>query len=140
MNPARILVVDDTPQNVMLLATSSRRWATPGSRRVGPEALARIAAETPQLVPLTSSCRSWTATKSAGAIRNDPKTAILPVATVTVVAPAEERTKGLEAGADDFLTKPIDLDELRRRVRGCCGSSRSTKRSSRRGGSLRSGT
>jgi adenylate cyclase len=50
-------------------------------------------------------------------IRENPATGILPVVMVTASDPAQERIKGLEAGADDFLTKPINQPELLARVR-----------------------
>jgi class 3 adenylate cyclase len=50
-------------------------------------------------------------------LRRDSATAILPVVMVTALDPTEERVKGLEAGADDFLTKPINQAELLARVR-----------------------
>jgi class 3 adenylate cyclase len=51
------------------------------------------------------------------AIRANAETAILPVVMVTALDPAQERVKGLEAGADDFLSKPINQPELLARVR-----------------------
>jgi len=50
-------------------------------------------------------------------LRGDPSTEILPVIMVTALDPAQERLKGLEAGADDFLIKPINQAELLARVR-----------------------
>jgi class 3 adenylate cyclase len=50
-------------------------------------------------------------------IRENPATQILPVVMVTALDPGEERIKGIEAGADDFLTKPINQAELLARVR-----------------------
>ena len=49
--------------------------------------------------------------------REDPATAMLPVVMVTALDPAQERVKGIEAGADDFLSKPINQAELLARVR-----------------------
>ena len=45
-------------------------------------------------------------------IRENPATAMLPVIMVTALDPSDERVKGIEAGADDFLTKPINQGEL----------------------------
>jgi class 3 adenylate cyclase len=50
-------------------------------------------------------------------IRENPTTAMLPVVMVTALDPAQERVKGIEAGADDFLAKPIHQPELLARVR-----------------------
>ena len=50
-------------------------------------------------------------------IRENPATAMLPVVMVTALDPAQERVKGIEAGADDFLSKPINQPELLARVR-----------------------
>ena len=50
-------------------------------------------------------------------IRADPATALLPVVLVTSLDPQQERVKGIEAGADDFLSKPINQAELFARVR-----------------------
>ena len=51
------------------------------------------------------------------AIRADPAHAMLPVVLVTALDPAQERAKGLDAGADDFLSKPVSQHELLARVR-----------------------
>ena len=51
------------------------------------------------------------------AIRADPAHAMLPVVLVTALDPAQERAKGLDAGADDFLSKPVNQPELLARVR-----------------------
>ena len=50
-------------------------------------------------------------------LRGDPGTALLPVVLVTSLDPQQERVKGMEAGADDFLSKPINQAELFARVR-----------------------
>ena len=50
-------------------------------------------------------------------IRENPATAMLPVVMVTALDPGQERVKGIDAGADDFLSKPINQPELLARVR-----------------------
>jgi DNA-binding response OmpR family regulator/GGDEF domain-containing protein len=116
--PARILVVDDTPVNVKLLAdlaaAKGYRVATASS---GTEALASIRESPPDLVLLDVVMPGMSGYEVCRAIRQNPATAILPVVLVTALDPHEERVKGLEAGADDFLTKPIHAQELVARVR-----------------------
>ena len=116
--PARILVVDDQPLNVKLLADSLRSHGyeilTANSGR---EALESIGAEPPDLVLLDVVMPEMNGYEVCRAIRARRETQILPVIMVTALDPQEERIKGLEAGADDFLTKPINQPELLARVR-----------------------
>jgi class 3 adenylate cyclase/CheY-like chemotaxis protein len=116
--PAKILVVDDLPQNVKLLAdllaVKGYAVATVAS---GAEALEKVETERPDLVLLDVMMPEMSGYEVCRAIRDDPATGILPVVMVTSLDPAQERIKGLEAGADDFLTKPINQGELLARVR-----------------------
>jgi serine phosphatase RsbU (regulator of sigma subunit) len=116
--PAHILVVDDTPHNVTLLTDllSVKGYAV-SSAANGEEALACIAADCPDLVLLDVVMPGLSGYDVCQAIRADPATGILPVVMVTALDPSTERIKGLEAGADDFLAKPINQAELLARVR-----------------------
>ncbi len=118
MSPAKILVVDDTPQNVKLLADllTVKGYAVVTAAS-GPEALERVDAERPDLVLLDVVMPEMSGYEVCRKIREDPATGLLPVVMVTALNPTEERIKGLEAGADDFLTKPINQAELLARVR-----------------------
>jgi len=113
-----ILVVDDIAKNVKLLAdvltAKGFRTSTAAS---GPEALERLAADPPDLVLLDVMMPGMSGYEVCQAIRSDPRHAILPVVLVTALDPAQERIKGLDAGADDFLTKPVNQAELMARVR-----------------------
>ena len=113
-----ILVVDDVPRNVKLLAdvlaAKGYRTSTAAS---GEEALAAIAVEPPDLVLLDVMMPGLSGYDVCRAIRADPQLAMLPVVLVTALDPAKERITGLEAGADDFLGKPIQQAELMARVR-----------------------
>jgi len=116
--PAKILVVDDTPRNVKLLADLlSAKGYTVATADSGPAALKQIEAEPPDLVLLDVVMPGMTGYEACRKIRENPATGILPVVMVTALDPAEERINGLEAGADDFLTKPINQPELLARVR-----------------------
>jgi class 3 adenylate cyclase/CheY-like chemotaxis protein len=116
--PARILVVDDTPHNVKLLADllGARGYAVTTAAS-GPEALTLIEKECPDLVLLDVVMPGMSGYDVCRKIRENAGTAILPVVMVTALDPTQERVKGLEAGADDFLTKPINQPELLARVR-----------------------
>ena len=115
---ARVLVVDDTPLNVKLLSdlltVNGYRVLTASS---GPEALEKIQAERPDLVLLDVMMPEMSGYEVCARIRGNPATAILPVVMVTSLDPHQERTKGLDAGADDFLTKPVNQPELLARVK-----------------------
>jgi len=113
-----ILVVDDTAQNVKLLAdvlvAKGYRAITAAS---GSQALAAIERERPDLVLLDVVMPEMSGYEVCRKIRDNPATAMLPVVMVTALDPAQERVKGIDAGADDFLTKPINQPELLARVR-----------------------
>jgi adenylate cyclase len=115
---ARILVVDDTPHNVKLLADllSAKGYAV-STAASGREALAKVDAEHPDLILLDVVMPEMSGYEVCRKLRDNPATAVLPVVLVTALDPGEERIKGLESGADDFLTKPIQQAELLARVR-----------------------
>jgi class 3 adenylate cyclase/CheY-like chemotaxis protein len=115
---AKILVVDDTPQNVKLLADLlGAKGYDVVTAASGAEALAKVAEERPDLVLLDVVMPQMSGYEVCRTIRANPDTAILPVVLVTALDPGQERLKGLDAGADDFLTKPIHQAELLARVR-----------------------
>jgi class 3 adenylate cyclase/CheY-like chemotaxis protein len=116
--PPKILVVDDTPKNVKLLADllSAKGYAV-ATADSGAAALAQVEAEKPDLVLLDVVMPEMSGYEVCRKIRENPATEILPVVMVTALDPAEERVKGLDAGADDFLSKPINQAELLARVR-----------------------
>ena len=116
--PPNILVVDDTPRNVKLLADLlSVKGYVVRTAASGREALAKIDEEPPDLVLLDVVMPELSGYEVCRKIRDNPATKMLPVVMVTALDPSQERVKGIEAGADDFLTKPINQPELLARVK-----------------------
>jgi class 3 adenylate cyclase len=116
--PAKVLVVDDTPANVKLLADllGVKGYAVCTAVN-GEEALAKVASEAPDLVLLDVMMPGLSGYDVCRRLREHPDTALLPVVLVTSLDPQQERVKGIEAGADDFLSKPINQPELFARVK-----------------------
>jgi adenylate cyclase len=83
----------------------------------GEEALARIAEQPPDLVLLDIMMPGLSGYDVCRRIRADPATALLPVVLCTSLDPKQERINGIEAGADDFIPKPINRQELFARVK-----------------------
>ena len=115
---AKVLVVDDTPKNVKLLADIlTARGYNVVTAASGAEALSQVEAERPDLVLLDVVMPEMSGYEVCRKLRTNPATQLLPVVMVTALDPGEERVKGIEAGADDFLTKPINQAELLARVK-----------------------
>ncbi len=115
---ARILVVDDIDSNVRLLeAKLSSEYYEVLTASDGPTALAIAASELPDIVLLDVMMPGMDGFDVCRRLKADPATRHVPVVLVTALDGRSDRVAGLEAGADDFLTKPIDDVMLFARVR-----------------------
>jgi two-component system cell cycle response regulator len=116
--PGRVLVVDDVLPNVKLLeAKLSSEYFDVLSAYDGPEALKVIEDQSPDLVLLDVMMPGMDGFEVCRRIRGNPGSMHLPVIMVTALSDPSDRVNGLEAGADDFLTKPVDDVALFARVR-----------------------
>ncbi len=114
----RILVVDDDPDILqfvrMNLELDGFEVELAGG---GHEALEKIAAVPPDLMLLDVMMPEIDGLTVLRRLRSDPSTANIPVIVLTARSLAEDRVRGLNLGADDYITKPFDLEELLARVR-----------------------
>jgi two-component system cell cycle response regulator len=115
---ARILVVDDVEANVRLLqAKLEAEYYDVMTAPDGPTALAIAAAEQPDIVLLDVMMPGMDGFAVCRRLKEDAETRHIPVVLLTALDGRGDRVAGLEAGADDFLTKPIDDVMLFARVR-----------------------
>lgn len=116
--PARILVVEDAANDIRLLGTLLGEAGHGISvARSGEEALEQIEREIPNLLLLDVILPGLSGYDVCRALRARPATRALPILMITALQPDEDRQRGFDAGADDFLVKPIARLELLARVR-----------------------
>ncbi len=117
MSAPKILVVDDQPINVQLLKRKLEREgmhiATAFSGR---EALAKVAADRPDLILLDVMMPDMDGLEVCARLQAEDATKSIPVILITARTSKEGKIEGLGAGAVDYITKPIDLDETLARV------------------------
>lgn len=115
---ARILVVDDQPANVRLLeARLQAEYFDVCTAENGQQALEVARLEQPDVILLDVMMPGMDGYEVCRRLKADAATRHIPVVMVTALDQSEDRIKGLEAGADDFLTKPVDEVSLFARVR-----------------------
>jgi adenylate cyclase len=115
--PAKILVVDDVPENVRLLeAVLAPCGYEVVTANDGPAALDLVGSEQPDLILLDVVMPGLDGYAVCSQLRSNKATAVLPVIMLTS-SMGQEKTKAIEAGADDFIPKPFNHDELLTRVR-----------------------
>ncbi len=115
---ARVLVVDDIMPNVKLLEVKlSSEYYDVLTATGGEEALRKVETESPDIVLLDVMMPGMDGFEVCERIKKNAGTAHIPVVMVTALTDTEDRVRGLEAGADDFLSKPVNDTALMARVR-----------------------
>ena len=115
---ARILVVDDLETNIKLLEVKlTNQYYEVFTARNGLEALEVLGREKIDIILLDVMMPQMDGFETCRRIKANPKTAYIPVIMVTALSDVENRVNGLNAGADDFITKPIVDVALLARIR-----------------------
>src|SRR5579863_3950062 len=114
----RVLIVDDESSARLALVTLLRREGFEVSDASnGEEALALCASFRPDLILLDIVMPGMSGLEVCRRIKATPETRLTPVVLITGLTATEDRIKGINSGADDFLSKPIDFNELLARTR-----------------------
>lgn len=114
---ARILIVDDIEANRRLLqAKLEAQYHTVLLAENGPQALEIAGRELPDIILLDVMMPGMDGYEVCARLKADPATSYIPVVMVTALSEVENRVKGLAAGAEDFLTKPVDDFLLNSRI------------------------
>ena len=114
---ARVLVVDDIEANRRVLqAKLEAKYFDVILAKDGFEALEVVARETPDIILLDIMMPGMDGFEVCRRLKEDPKVSHIPVVMVTALNDQEDRVRGLEAGAEDFITKPVDDFALMSRI------------------------
>jgi len=115
---AKILVVDDNEPNLTLIRVILRRHGYDSHlARSGEEALQQVVAAPPDLIILDVMMPGMDGIEVCRRLKDDAETRLVPIVIMTALNQPEDKIRGIEAGADDFLTKPVNQAELMARVR-----------------------
>jgi putative two-component system response regulator len=117
-SPARILVVDDMPENLDILGgLLEPEGYSVDTAKDGQEAVEKALADPPDLILMDVSMPRMTGLEACRQLKADPRTQLVPVLLITGLGAREDRIEGIAAGCDDFLTKPVDFEQLIARTR-----------------------
>ncbi len=125
----RVLLVNDAPDDRLLMSLYLRRSGIEIlTARNGEEALQVAASMLPELVVLDLTMAGMSSYEVCKRIKSNPTTAQTPVVFLISANEREERIKGLQVGADDFFSKPIQKDEFLVRVKSLVSAHQLRKR------------
>jgi two-component system, cell cycle response regulator len=114
---ARILIVDDHEDNIAILRSRLESWGyVTEAAQDGLEALRHIEERPPDLILLDIMMPHMDGIEVARRVKGNPALPFIPIIMQTALDSTENKVEGLEAGADDYITKPIEFAELKARL------------------------
>ncbi|MFC1523737.1 response regulator [Thermodesulfobacteriota bacterium] len=129
MRKSRILIVDDTADTVELL---KKRFRCEGYETIeaydGEEALAKVKTERPDLIVLDVMMPKMDGSEVCESLRADEEWKYIPIIMLTAKSEIPDKIKGLDIGADDYITKPFNYKELAARVRSLLAKSQASQK------------
>ncbi|HEY6548695.1 MAG TPA: HD domain-containing phosphohydrolase, partial [Vicinamibacteria bacterium] len=114
----RILIVDDLPQNLEILCglLEPEGYALDLAQD-GQQAVEMALKNPPDLILMDVSMPRMTGLEACSALKLDERTRLVPIVLITALSAREDRIAGIAAGCDDFLSKPVDFEELLARTK-----------------------
>ena len=113
----RILIVDDQPDNIATIRDIlGNNTFTLFVAQNGEEALHKIKKINPDLILLDALMPVMDGFEVARVVKNDPQMKLIPIIMITALDSVQDRVKGLEAGVDDFISRPFNIFELKARI------------------------
>jgi len=129
--PDRILIVDDEPNFLRMLEfTLQSAGYDDTSAETGQEGLEKIQTAQPHLAILDVSLPDMTGIELCEQLRQNSKTIDIPIIMLSARSQTQDKIKGLRAGSDEYVTKPIDPEEIVARVEALLSRSRSLRQAS----------
>jgi two-component system, cell cycle response regulator len=114
---SRILIVDDNPDSLEILRARLESWGYRiDTAEDGEDALTKIEAAPPDLILLDIMMPRVDGMEVARRVKGNASLPFIPIIMETALATTESKVEGLDSGADDYITKPIDFAELKARV------------------------
>ncbi|MFQ5501118.1 MAG: PleD family two-component system response regulator [Phycisphaerae bacterium] len=119
IGPSKVLVVDDNPQNLELLEAYLEELDEVTTIGVsdGAGCLAKVASENPDLILLDIMMPRMSGFEVCQRLKSDPETKDIPIILVTALHEMGDVERGVEVGANDFISKPVNRVDLLMRVK-----------------------
>jgi len=114
--PAKLMIVDDHQSNRLVLTSILEDDYELCEAQDGTQCLAEVEREQPDLILLDVEMPDINGYDVCSALKKNPTTAMIPIIFVSAMDLPEQRLKGFEAGGDDYVVKPVDIDVLREKI------------------------